>query len=643
MARERENDVSDTSQSKRPALGHYDSSDQTQQPPPQHQHQHHQAKGQKHVVGGGLGGRPRMHARVPSARGLHKHHAATSSTKLNRRRSISPDGETEVPPESGHRRATSDVKLPRDQSSSNLKKNSSHTSLKQNQSHVDVSKKSKSSISLKRAYSNPAVHKLKSAASKVHFNLGDDADDLDQEEDGQDDEWVDASTSNSPLLSRRSSTATGLPTTTPLPTFSADGAYSTSPLSHDSDTTKNTASNGAQSLSQSVNRDPTAHNQYLTSRILQRTPSYGAPPMMSTENVSVRPVSSRQNSPDSGLGHDASTLSGTPRTSSQVRPGSSGNQELTSRFVGHNSQEPGSEIPVDSFLAAVHHGGISRAAVNGKLETNGPRRPRSMGSLAQAQVRDLEAARGIHPTHDDSTLTDEEDLDSGVLAIGPRTRRSRAYVGPTDTSRTQQKLNLQRASSTLEGSHPHQGIGMGLGGVPVAAGPLAGGSSYDSRDLRLNKILERTGMEYLVVRRHQNPIARSIARLAQLPGADRQRPIPRPGTRPGTAHSKRGSDVGGGRPGPTLSLREREARDPSVAALIGGHNPRRPATPRSAFSSRQVHSASSSLGTDDDISRIHERHGLSGSSLVNGEEDADTIALLRQLWDKNMDLSASQD
>ncbi|KAK3349921.1 hypothetical protein B0T25DRAFT_251800 [Lasiosphaeria hispida] len=639
MARERESDVSDTSQSKRPALSHYDSSDQTQQLPPQHQHQqHHQAKGQKHVVGGGLGGRPRLHARVPSARGLHKHHATPSATKLNRRRSISPDEETEVPPESGHRRATSDIKLPRDQSSSNLKKNSSQTSLKQNQSHVDVAKKSKSSISLKRSYSNPAVYKLKSAASKVHFNLGDDADDLDQE-DGQDDEWVDASTSNSPLLSRRSSTATGLPTATPLPSLpTTDGSYSTSPLSHDLDTTKNTASNGAHSP-QSFNRNPTTHKQYLTSRILQRTPSYGAPPMMSTENVSVRLGSSRQNSPDSGLGHDASTLSGSPRTSSQVRPGSSGNQELTSRFVGHNSQEPGSEIPVDSFLAAVHHGGISRAAVNGKIETNGPRRPRSMGSLAQAQVRDLEAARGIHPTHDDSTLTDEEDLDNGVLAIGPRTRRSRAYVGPTDTSRTQQKLNLQRASSTLEGSHPHQGIGMGLGGVPVAAGPIAGGSSYDSRDPRLNKILERTGMEYLVVRRHQNPIARSIARLAQLPGADRQRPIPRPGT----AHSKRGSDLGGGRSGPSLSLREREARDPSMVTLIGGQSARRPATPRSTFSSRQVHSASSSLGTDDDISRIHERHGLSGSSLVNGEEDADTIALLRQLWDKNMDLSASQD
>ncbi|KAK0641194.1 hypothetical protein B0T16DRAFT_336339 [Cercophora newfieldiana] len=655
MAKERDSDVSGTSQSKtRPAFNRIESSDQTQQ---SHQ-QHHRAKGTKHVVGG-IGSR--LHARVPSSKALQKHHAAASTTKLNRRRSLSPDhADTAGPPlTSGHRRATSDLKLSGDApTSSHIRKNSSHTSLKRNRSQVDVGKKTKSATNLKRTLSNPAVQKLRSnGGSKVHFNLGDDQDEFDpDDEENQDDEWVDASTSASPLLSRRGSTATGAEQQT------ADDGAKTTTTGDALDRNHLGSFGGAQSLSQSGGRALASHNQYLTSRILQRTPSHGAPPKMSVENVSALTGPSRQDSPDSGLGHDTSTLSGTPRNGNQVRPGSSG-QELTSRFVGNNSQEPGSEIPVDSFLAAAaHHGGISRAAANGKAEANGVRRPKSTGNLSMARGRNgnnvhglgIAAAAAAAAAAED-TLTDEEDVDGGVLSVEPRSRRNRGYVVPTDMSRTQQKLNLQRASSSLETAHPHPAMGMGLG-VPVAAGPLVGASGYDTRDPRLSRILERTGTEYLVVRRYQNPIARSLARLAQLPGMDKIRPIPRTGTgnttRPSTAHSKRGSELGGGRPGPGLVIRERE-REPSVATLIGGQAARRPMTPRSAFaSSRRLtnHSVSSSLDTDEEGRGMqHERqsqsqaHRLSGSSLVNGEDDAGTLAILRNMWDKNMDLSASQE
>jgi len=650
MAREKDSDVSGTSQSKRPTLNRNESSDQTS-----HQ-QHHR----KHVVGG-IGSR--LHGRVPSSKALHKSHAATSTTKLSRRRSLSPDqaDATRSPLAPGHRRATSDLKLTEDTpASSHIRKNSSHTSLKRNRSHVDVGKKTKSSTNLKRTLSNPAVQKLRSeGASKVHFNIGDDQDDFDpDEEDGQDDEWVDASTSASPLLSRRSSTATGAEPHT------ADGGARTTtgdPL----DRTQPAAFSETQSLSQSPlqsgGRALTSHKQRtLTTRILQRTASHGAPPKMSLENVSALTGPLRQNTPDSGIGHDTPMLFDTPRIGNQTRPGSSG-QELTSRFVGGSSQEPGSGLPVDSFLTAIPHGGISRAAVNGRVGINGPRRPKSTGNLSQARGRNHANVHGLQiaaaaaaAAAEDPPLTDEEDVDGGVLAVEPRARRNRSYM-PSDMSRTQQKLNLQRASSSLETSHPHPAMGMGLGGVPVAAGPLVGGSSYDPRDPRLSKLLERTGTEYLVVRRYQNPVARSLTRLVQLPGMDKIRPIPRTGTggttRPSTAHSKRGSELGGGRPGPGLVMRsrsrDRENRDPSVATLIGGQSAaRRPMTPRSTFaSSKRItsHSVSSSMDTDDDLSRIHERQGLSGSSLVNGEDDAGTLALLRNMWDKNMDLSASQE
>ncbi|KAK5662058.1 hypothetical protein OQA88_10172 [Cercophora sp. LCS_1] len=633
MAKERDTgDASGTSQSKRPTLNRYESSsDQTQQHPSHHPHR---TKSQKHVVGGG----GRLHARVPSTKALHKHHAATSSTKLNRRRSLSPDNAANGPPlASGHRRVTSDLKLSEDTpKSAHMRKNSSQTSLKRNRSHVDVGKKTKSATNLKRSQSNPAVHKLKSGgASKVHFKLGDDDPDNFEADDGGEDEWVDASTSASPLLSRRSSTAAGAQL--PGATAATNDARPASAASYELDATQDAPTNGAQQqgLSQSFNRDLASHKQYITSRILQRTPSHGAPPMMSTETASARPSSSRQHSPDSTIDHETSTLAGTPRMLSQARPGSSGKQELTSRFVGHNSQEPGSEIPIDTFLNAAHHNGISRVATTDKLEANGPRRPRSMGNLAQA--RGQNHGLQMKTATESGRLTDEEDVETNGLGAGRRfSRRNGGYVVPTDMSRTQQKLNLQRASSSLETAHPHPAMSMGFGGVSVAAVPLSGGSSYDSRDPRLGKLLERTGMEYLVVRRYQNPIARSLARLAQLPGANQNRPIPRPGTaasRRSEARSEYGARGG---------LRDRDQREQSMATLIGGQSARRPVTPRSAFSARQMHSASSSL-EDDDVSRLHEGQRLSGTSLINGEEDVGTIALLRSMWDKNLDLSASQD
>ena len=637
MAKDRDSDVSGTSQSKRPNLNRFDSGDQTQH----HQHQlashtHHRSKSQKHIVGGG----GRVHPRVPSSKALLKYHGTNSTTKVNRRRSLSPDQDTtaaaaDPPLASGHRRATSDLRLTNETSaSSHIRKNSSQTSLGRNRSQVEIGKKTKSSTNLKRSLSNPAVQKLRSSNShsKVHFNLGGDGEDEpDLDEDGQEDEWVDASASASPLLSRRGSTATGVELADDA---AASGAH-------------NLASTGdVASPAHSLSRNSLAsHSQILTSRILKRTPSHGAPPMMSPENISVAPRFSRQDSPD--FVHDTSMLSGTSRLGSHVRPGSSGRQELTSRFVGDNNPESGpGGRPLDSFSTAVLQGGISRAAVNGKPATNGPRRPRSAGNLARTNGHQYYAANGAQSAAPAAAaaaepLTDEEDVENGALAAG---RHSGSYVVPADTSRTQQKLDLQRASSTLESAHSHPEIAMRSNDAMDA---LMGFSTFDHRDSRWSKLLTKTGSGYLVVRRYQNPIARSISRLAQLPGWDKQKPIPRSGTgsstRPSTSHSKKGSDLGGGRSGLGLPM-----RDPGVSTGIGGQSTaiRRSAPPRIAFaSSSQLtsHSISSSLDTDDEVSRIHERQALSGTSLVNGEDDASTLALLRNMWDKNMDLSASQD
>jgi len=630
-----------TSQSKRPpSANRHDSADSQlsdphhqQQQQQQQQQQHPRSKHQKHVVGGG--GTGRLHARVSSSKALHKLHA-TSSNKLtdlhHRRRSPSPDRAAQQLA-SHHRRAASDA---RNSSTTNLKKNASQSSLKRNRSHVDVTKRNKSATQLKRSFSNPGVGKLKSTAkSQVHFDLGtdgghDDDDDDINDNDGQDDEWVDASTSASPFLSRRPSTASGGQSTaadkqpadatnaSPRPLTPADPAATDSPLQ------------------ESPSRGTAQHNEYLTSRLLQRNPPKGAPPQMSGDTASAL----RRASPDSGMSREsASTLSGTPQRISHVQPGSSGKDAMTSRFVTTSSHGSGTNAE-GSFYAAAPAAQASRQ--DGDDFDAKPRRPRSMGALGQASngSRALGRESGAH-NEDNSSLTDD---DGGALA-GQATsngRRARRSVGgyavpPAEFSRTQQKLNLERASSSLEPSHRHhQG---------PASGSLLGGAGYDTRDPRVGKLLERTGMEYLVVRRYQNPVARSLARVAQVSSVDKSRRIPNGGASGATAanrarHAKRASDYGGAaRFGLSSSFRERDSRD--IHSSSGVSASKRPRTPKRSFSSVQPNGAGSSADTEEGGGRLHE--GLSGSSFVDGEDDDGTVALLRNLWEKNLDLSTSQD
>ncbi|KAK4126900.1 hypothetical protein N657DRAFT_565365 [Parathielavia appendiculata] len=680
MARDRDGDTSGGNQSKQPAAAYLDLGDQ----PQQHLQQHHRARSQKHVVGGATGGR--LHARIPSSKGLHKHHATTSTTKLNRKHSsLSPDhGGAAALATNHHRRATSELKLTsRDPSSANLRKNTSQTNLKRNRSHGEVGKKTKPATNLHRSVSNPAVHKLKSSGGpRVQFNLGDE----DQDDEEDEDDWVDASSSASPLLSRRGSAAQSANPPTAKEQSRAASPTSYAAAQHPSASgpqqgaqkgaqsgAQNNTTTGRQTGNHSPPRNRSSLNQYITSRILSRTPSHGAPPMMSTENVSVRPPSIRQQSPpDSSHGH-SEYLSHTPGTTTDARPGSSGKAELTSRFVGNNSQESGSGVGGESFILAANRRGLSRAAMNGKDDIDVPKRRRSLGALSQSRGIDALSAR--QGAADDNGSEDDGEHTARIS----RSRRSGEYVVPRDMNRTQQKLNLQRASSSLEPAHPHPGIGIGPPGVVAAgAGTLIGvPTTYDSRDPRIGRTLERTGMEYLTVRRHLNPVARSISRVMQLPGLENSRRIPQPPGGGIARHASRLSE----QYNPNQSL----TRDSSMTDLIndhhaharsgsagggGGARGRRPPTPRSsggvgssggAFSALQ--SVSSSLGsTDDGASRLHERHGhgrggghpthhqaqqqehgLSGSSLVDGAEDAGTVALLRMMWDKNMDLSASQD
>jgi hypothetical protein len=135
--------------------------------------------------------------------------------------------------------------------------------------------------------------------------------------------------------------------------------------------------------------------------------------------------------------------------------------------------------------------------------------------------------------------------------------------------------------------------------------------------------LERTGMEYLVVRRYQNPIARSIERLNHLPGVAKSLRIPH--SYSASTNGKRSGDL----------MMRQHTRNVSMPDARS-----RPVTPKRATSIRTNGAASSYEGNDDD-GRLTDR--LSGSSLVGGEEEDGTTTLLRNLWEKSAELSASTD
>ncbi|OLN95997.1 hypothetical protein CCHL11_07106 [Colletotrichum chlorophyti] len=592
MVRDRDGDESSaTSQSKRPSL-HHQESDSTNSDPAVREHHHHRSKPQKHVVGAG-----RLHARVPSSKALHKHHGSNAS-KLNHRRQPSPSPERHSHRATpGHRRVQSEAKLSRDSSSANLSKNASASSLRRNKSHGEVNKKIKSSDKLKRTNSNPAVNKVnKSQKSQVHFDLGNDG----QDENEQDDEWVDASTSASPYLSRRGSLASAQSSAKPDDS-SANNSRTDTPVVHPSPP-----------VSSTPDHETVQHKEYLTSRLLQRTPSHGAPPKMTADTVSVSRRRGQSQSPDSiGRG---STLADSHHVS--TLPGGSSGDELISRFVNAGSSGAARD---GSFYQ-------SRTRPSSRRSEDIPiRRPQSSSSGRQLSQRDL-------------PLSEDED----GTALAPRSARRSAP--PAEKSRTQQKLNLQRASSVIE---PGQAVGGGVGAV--GASPLVGigGAGYDggaSRDPRVSKQLERTGMEYLSVRRFQNPVVRSLDRLAQANRTNKTQRIPRNGAGVngnGKAASIRGAMI----PGVTGP----HTRHPSInESAVAGSAGRRPMTPRAQSIRTNGGGSSFEADVDDHQSggAVHGEsgtQGLSGSSLVGGEEDEGVTAILRNLWEKNLDLSASQE
>lgn len=597
-------------------------------PPPRPRHNL-----QRHVVGVG-----RLNARIPSAKGLYKPHGS-NAPRLNHRRNVSssPDRFTtrDGTQAHGHRRVQSEAKLSRDSSVANLRRN---------KSQVEVQKRPKSPDRHRRSPSDFPAHAAKSSAkSQVHFDLGTD------DQDDDDDEWVDASASASPYLSRRGSMASGQSSAKPgcssagssRPQTPGDARDDATGLirdqengpRRDSEATENSRASPPHPTA--VDPETAQRREYLTTRLLQRTPTQGAPPMMTADTALV----SRNRSPDPSKPRSALTHM-TFNDTGLAATGSSDGAELTSHFVGVSSSG-GATQDTPSYQTS----DVSRP--NSRRSHDTTLRPAS--SQTQPSLYNDDAA---------------DDHDGSALAP----RKARRSAPPAQESRIQQKLNLQRASSAIEPGQSggggmglgNMGMGMGMGRLgmgagmgmamgPVGATPFVGvaGAGYDgstSRDPRVAKQLERTGMEYLSVRRYQNPVLRSLNRIARMDETTKTQRIPA-GGRNGVANLPGSPAVNGhktpvtsappSRPGTAHSRQTSLGREAAVLA-----DGRVAVTPR-AQSIRTLHSVG------DGGSSLDTR--LSGSSLVGGEDeegnsvDGDSIStILRTLWDKN-ELSTSQD
>jgi hypothetical protein len=418
-------------------------------------------------------------------------------------------------------------------------------------SHTDLKKLAKgggsSATTLKKNISQSSLKRNRSAADvtkRIKESQSKDKGVHFEIGDTEQEDWEEASSTASPALSRPASAKASASNSEPQSPVRSHASFRNQPPDGEND-------------KQSARH--TADGKIIAERLLQRTPSYN------TTKMSLATATPMGHSPDSiSKSQDSITLSGTPKNKDGV---------VSSRFVG----APGT--PSSQYFPD-HKNGSHDPPKGDDIK-----RVQSMGNLVRQ----------------DSIIDDDDEEEESALA--PRSRKSSTshpYI-PSQQSRTQQKLWLQRASSHIE---PQPGVALngihgGLGGSSLVWG------GYDGRDPRIKIQLERTGLEYLVVRRHQDPVGKALQRLDQLTAPDKKRRIPE--------HSgKKGDGTGVGRHGLSQSLKERERNKGSTP--VGS-------VPRSSFEGAGSHDG------------IEER----------GDGDEGVGALLRTLWEKGFDLSASAD
>lgn len=517
-----------------------------------------------------------LHTRVPSSKALHKLNKAYNQevqAQKAQRRAPSP---TATPPISPMKPAVPEEKLSRNGSTTSLHKDSAQGQIRRNRSSAEV-RRPKNAAMAKRSLSQPRIGNKAAIKTSVHFDLGNEG------EDG----WTEASASASPSISRSGSIGAQSSARSPAKPHSSAGD------------SKGPSLDGSPSRIQSK-PDHTAAPDALqiTSRLLQRTSSHHAPPQMSSISVTATPTTPSITSPNpENYQRSNSNLSGSRSTQDMA----------ASRFLGSNTGTPQDPSYIPSRTSDPK---LDRDAEAG-------RRVKSMANMA---------------LKDSNTEVDSDE--ERILAPRSRKPSTHAY-NPPQQSRTQQKLWLQRASSNIE---PQQlapsATAMGINGFTgliagMNSSPLVG-AGYDGKDPRVRLQLERTGMEYLVVRRYQDPIGRALRRLERLPGNEKMRRIP---LRPRTPATE---VTGGGRGRYGLSQSLKEGQQDRDA----------PAAPAKLAEKTGMVNASGRRSSYEGHASVNGSVGSERSTVVDADVDGTSgdggvTAILRALWEKNCEMCPS--
>ena len=364
-----------------------------------------------------------------------------------------------------------------------LRKNHSETSLKKNRSSGQLTKltrphSSKGALKTRRTSSGKKRNSAQNiqapegpANPTVRFDLGDEEDGEEEEVDG-DDGWVDsashsASTTRSntrrnSMINAQDAIKKGMKSKDAEP----NGVDEQSTVQADAALNKADRHNASSKSSPTLSRASTLQSSQaldadrITSKLLSRNTSFTAAPKVSSVLAGTKTVPPSQ----------TSTLLDSP-----------GKPRLVSRFVEPTKSENGT--PQESSLLP-HH---------------------TQERLSSSEETDASPSNSFHT--EEKQLSQKGRLHSDAATLN---------AGQLPSSRTQQKLWLERQSANMQSQHMQPPVGL-LRSNRLSSASLPYAAAATNGDGRLTpqmrQLFEQSDNEYRRVRMFQNPLADAIKRL----------------------------------------------------------------------------------------------------------------------------------
>ena len=395
-------------------------------------------------------------------------------------------------------RNTQHAGLPKTGSKASFKTNSSNVSLKHNGSSSKLGHSKKSQRHTRSPKGSVLNLPLK---GKAQFSVG---------SDDQDEEWVEASRSQSPSTTRQSPNNSRSHQLEEPPSPDEPAGRTPTILPHSPP--QSPLTNDSTLLASKFAHRPEPAGQFshlpdaevVTHRLLNRHKPHNVAPQMSTVSASITPSGSN-GSPAFNHNHDP-TLIGEPSM-----PADGISRFLNPTGSSSGSATPGSVSQLQSTLANIHRtlhhpqdaqplspSSIS-PPITGKLE--GSNRAKSAGNLSQPRLSD----------GDDPSVSPPSPQVPNNTRVSPY----KSARDPREAARTmtQLKLDLQRMSTNCEPAHaPAVQVPLAMIHGPHAVAGLGGATGEQSAERRVRQ-WEQAGLEFRNGRRFTNMVTLGVGRL----------------------------------------------------------------------------------------------------------------------------------